>query len=992
VPDLNDIEKIEKMLKDVGETELEIGQIAEESVEERADGTLEEAEQVVPPEEIPQVAEGGDENELMDLLKDIEIGLSEERELEAKFHEGEVEEEEKGGEPIEEEEPSIPLSEEDVVKEQVEEPSPALPEEGVISEEEMLEEGFDLPADFDMSKIGVDEEPPVDILRRAEGIEETKEEEQPPIKVEKEEVAEAEVQEVEEEIETIDELMAEPQVQKVEEEIESIEGITAEPPAEEGGEVETGEEVSEPFIEEFEMPELEELESLEEVAEHPAGEEAAEEPELVAEKPFEIELEEELPPLTEEGEPVSVQEEEVSEAEIGIEEAPEPTFEIEEELSELAREIEEPLPSVEEAAPRISEEEREEEREAEPEIELSDEDIILIKTKLKQLSPAVASVVRDLIVNVSIPPAHMTGLLRLLIRDEPESEIIRYIEKVTGRRIVPVRKPVEIPLPAVKKGRFALVAENLGALIRIAGLFLTILVVLGTIFMVFFYRPIKSGRYYREGIEYLRRENYTESERIFQKAVSIYEKVSEYDIYGWEYMLAGNYDAAEQKFKHGIEIDTALKDLSLRENLAQLYNILRKYDEADALYDILLSVKPGYYHYQKLKGRNLIDWGREDEARLDEAYSLFREAYGENKRNSDPLFQLLSIDILTKNEENVNYLYGVLTERYPQDVDRDVYTDLASFYITIKYLDPVWDIISSVIQRYPDSPKAYYVFSLYNKEINNKAHEEGLLKLAIQYENKRELRYPWETRDRELLSNAYNNLGEIYARMEVPGKTAEAVSYFKEAISINEENTQAYFNLGQTYFYQEKNYDLARRYYERARARGFENDDLKYNLGLLYYYRRDFEKALRQWSRLEEIIPDNANVRFAIGSAFLHMGKYNAALGEFLMLAEAYEGLVESLGDIKPWSAYHKRIVLGAASVYNNLGVSYQKLFETTGNPAYQKDSLVYLYKAGELADIIGTERGIIQYNINYIIHPNVIRADMAVNDDISQDYRFVTR
>jgi hypothetical protein len=110
------------------------------------------------------------------------------------------------------------------------------------------------------------------------------------------------------------------------------------------------------------------------------------------------------------------------------------------------------------------------------------------------------------------------------------------------------------------------------------------------------------------------------------------------------------------------------------------------------------------------------------------------------------------------------------------------------------------------------------------------------------------------------------------------------------------------------------------------------------------------------------------------------------------MLAEVYEGLLESLGDIKPWSAYHKRILLGAAAVYNNLGIAYQKLYETTKSGSYGKNSLVYLYKAGELADIIGTERGIIQYNINYIIHPDVIRTDMAVNDDVSQDYRFVTR
>jgi tetratricopeptide (TPR) repeat protein len=321
-----------------------------------------------------------------------------------------------------------------------------------------------------------------------------------------------------------------------------------------------------------------------------------------------------------------------------------------------------------------------------------------------------------------------------------------------------------------------------------------------------------------------------------------------------------------------------------------------------------------------------------------------------------------------------------------------VYTELGNYYIEKEQLAPVWDIMSSVISRFPDYPLAYYIFSLYNKEVNNKSAEENLLKKAIETERKRELRFPWEKRDRELLSNAHNNLGELYARTEIVGMSAEAIRQFKEAIEINENNTKAYFNLAQEYFYKERNYEFARRYYEKAKSLGFENNDLNYNLGLLYYYGRDFNRAVKQWSSLAEVMPNNPNINFAIGSALLHMGKYNAALGEFLFLSEIYNSLVAELGEIKPWNAYHKRLVLGAASAYNNLGVAYQKLYEQKGNPEYQKESLVYLYKAGELADIIGTDWGVIQYNINYIIHPDVIRGGMAINDDIKDDYRFDLR
>jgi tetratricopeptide (TPR) repeat protein len=225
--------------------------------------------------------------------------------------------------------------------------------------------------------------------------------------------------------------------------------------------------------------------------------------------------------------------------------------------------------------------------------------------------------------------------------------------------------------------------------------------------------------------------------------------------------------------------------------------------------------------------------------------------------------------------------------------------------------------------------------------------------------------------------------------METPGMAAEAITNFKKSIDQNPRNVEAYFNLAQVYFYKERNYELARRNYERARALNLIDRDLNYNLGLIYYYRGDFFRALSYWSDLSEEIPDNPYLSSAMGSAFLHLGTYHAALGEFLVLSEVYDGLVKNLGEIKPWRAYHKRILLESSAVNNNLGVAYQKLYEETGDSEYQKNSLLALYKAGELADIMGIDRGKIQYNIQYIIHPEVVRGDMAIHDELNSNYRF---
>ena len=974
MPNLEDIDRITKILGKVGDSELEIGEIMGEDLiryqREASKAAQHEGE---------VSEEGGEEGdgELLDLLKDIEIGLTEEKEIEEQFlkreetesevpagegpaaEEGAVEE----GAPGEEFALEEALEEEGVSEEgapgeefALEEPleeaflGEAPSEEEMSEEEGAAEEGFDLPEDFDIGSLDVKEGLPEGLFKDEAAPEAEEEEIKGPGTGET----------------------------AIEEEAAAVQPETGEP-----------------TLEDFEMPELEEIESIEEAGE-PAVLEGEEE--LPGIESFEMEgaaaeIEEEEKP------PAAVPEEEELElpelGEGGLEEMVLPEEQVEPEEVLEAEEIEE-VPPEEEELEEYGETPSEE-REGVPvsaeeiEIELSDEDVVLITTKLKQLSPVVASHVKDLIVKASLPLDSMKRLLELLILDVPEDEIVQYIEQATGKKII--RRKIPEVIPAVRKpGRIAAAMETVGPLVRVTGLSVLIIAVISIIFMLFLYKPLKANKYYKEGIEYIKQESYPQAEESFKKATSILKKAKEYDNFGWEYMLSGNYDAAIQKYTEGMAVDKNVKNIDIRIHLALLYNVLSKYDEAGKLYDEIIEKRPAKYEYKKLKGRNLIDWGVEENERLDQAYLIFKEEFSTDPKNSDALSQMLYVNILQKDTQNIDYLYNLLNEKYPQQVDKEVDTELAAYYISVEKLEPVWDILAEVINRFPKFPMAYLTFSRYFKEIDTKDKEEYYLNRAIMFEKERELKFPWDKRDRTLLSNAYNNLGELYARMELPGKEAESINYFKQAIEENSDNEVAYFNLAQAYFYKEKNYDLARKYYEAAQKMEYENNDLNYNLGLLYFYDKSFNKALNQWAILSEIMPNNPNIKFAMGSAFLHLEKYNPALGEFLMLSEIYDDLIKELGNIKPWRAYHKRILLGASSVYSNLGVAYQKMYEVTKNSEHQKNSLVFLYKAGELADIIGLDWGSVQYNINYIMHPEVIRGGMAVNDSISDNYRFVVQ
>jgi tetratricopeptide (TPR) repeat protein len=990
LPEMKDIENIERVLAKIGEDELDIGEIGEEEYVAR--------------EEPPAAEEGETASEaiadLDELLKDIEIGLTEEKELEQKAREElpperETLEEAEGAEEeipaelpeeVEEEAEIAPSVEVPSPEEEVHEEGEAVPEPAAEGEAEAgpeegidLEEVLSLPDDFDLGDLELEEGPPETIFKPQEKIEAEETEAIPAAPAgAAEEAGEEEVPELMEEAPTEEEVPPIEVPGPGEEEAPTEEEV---PPIEVPGPGEEELEEALSLPEDFDLSDLgleegppEEVAGIipQQPPEAEAPGPAEEEPSEAPEETEKIEMPDlgELESLVGEEHPVAEEEEpfELEELEVEREEA-------------IVPEIEEEVPAGME---KVSGEAAE--------IEISDEDIVLITAKLKQLDPTLASTVRDIIVKETLPLESLIDLIDLLRSDVPETDIIVWVETATGEKVVPrARIPGVIEIPR-RPTAITRIVENLGPVVRVAGLFVVILAIVTVLFMVFVYRPMRAGRYYQEAIELLRNERYEEAENSFSRAVRIYEKVGEYDNFGWEYMLSGNYSEALEKFTEGVSKDRTVKNTAIRLHLALLHNILGNYEEADQLYDVVVENRPRVYDYRRLKGENLMDWGRVEAERLDAAYKLFREEYVQDQKNSDPLFHMLDIHILRRDVENIDYLYNLLNTNYPRDVDKEVYTRLAGYYIDKENIDPVRSIIAPVIQNYPDYPDANYTFANYYKAIKNKRLQEELLKKTIEYERGRELVYPWETRNRDLLSNAYNDLGEIYAGLEIPGMSAESIKYFKQAIEESEQNVKAYYNLAQVYFYGEKNYDLARSFYESARRMGYKNDDLNYNLGVLYFYQKRFRRALRQWSELSYTMPDNPNISFAMGSALLHLGEYSTALGEFLILEERYDDLVNSLGEIKPWRAYHKRIVLEAARVNNNLGVAYQKLYEATKDPRYQKQGLIALYKGGELADIMGMQRGEIQYNINYIVHPEVIRGDMAVNNDISQNFRFFTQ
>jgi tetratricopeptide (TPR) repeat protein len=1011
-----------------------------------------------------------------------------------------------------------------------------IPPEEMAGEEVFDEDALDLPIDFDLDDLTVKEGPPGAAEPAVKPAEAKPPEEKPELE---EEPAEAPAPPVSDEI-GIPEIEVGPEAGPAEEPVEGIEEAAA------GAGAEGPMEGALP-------PELEEgladLLAPGEAAptEEPSGEKPPAEAEIEAEQP-EAPVEgipTEQPPPSEiedislaDLEVIGLQEEggeevpselpsieDLGEEALGAGQKPESELE-----SELGL-IEEPSPGVierieEAAGPELPEVPEIEEEEAAAEgggvMELSEDDIGRIKTKLSTLNPVVASVVQEIIVKGTLPVESMNGVLELLILDADEAEIIQFVEKATGRKLVPPRVRPAVPVVGRRPGVLGALAENLGPFIRAAMLFAVIVVVLGALFMAFLFNPILARRHYRQGLELLRearrfgpeevdlrrnyllesKEQFREAERFHEKMPNVYRGIAQYDGFGWELMLAGSLNDAQTVFEEGIrrEIDKgkAIGNLRLFMRLAILHNLLGNYEEAEHIYAWVLNrhdgaeksyprvvaqtemfqgsgISDGFersrrlaervaankaekYSFTMLRGENLAMLAEEvidqkvRQELLGKAYLAFDDALKLRSRDAAPLFKKVQVAMMGDEDETVDLLVGEINRRFPKAVDPEVQTELARYYVQRNQTSPVRDLLLKVLNRrnlYYPYPPAYYAFAEYHNAVGNSDSRQEFLNSALEAERRRVLpkdwnyrdrtlfawsesavgtvplfgtgragadgdmsrdardisaeRFPWDVENRQLISDAYNGLGEIYASGNAVQDVAQAIGYFKKAIDTDPTHARATFNLAQMYFYHVRDFGLAKSYYRRfdrlqrnGNLRGSFTHDLHYNLGYIYHNERQFNTALRYWSDLSLSMPENPHIISALGNTLLHLNDYAAALGEYLLLSEMYDRLVDGLGEIRPWRDYHQRIILESAGVHNNLGVAYYMLGESTADEnqrrEYERNALLALYKAGELADMLGAERGEIQYNIQKIIHPAVARAGMAIHDELSDNFRFAVQ
>lgn len=121
---------------------------------------------------------------------------------------------------------------------------------------------------------------------------------------------------------------------------------------------------------------------------------------------------------------------------------------------------------------------------------------------------------------------------------------------------------------------------------------------------------------------------------------------------------------------------------------------------------------------------------------------------------------------------------------------------------------------------------------------------------------------------------AYINFGNVLTAV---GDSERAINFYDKAISLDENATAAYYSKGSVY-YDNQNFEDARKMFELAMKKGLDNGDNFFMLGMTLVQMGSSKHALPYLQRSTELLENDAEAHFQYGLCLAREGFIDEAI------------------------------------------------------------------------------------------------------------------
>jgi len=297
------------------------------------------------------------------------------------------------------------------------------------------------------------------------------------------------------------------------------------------------------------------------------------------------------------------------------------------------------------------------------------------------------------------------------------------------------------------------------------------------------------------------------------------------------YYERAEYNKALEFYNKSLRMDP--KAWIARLGLAETYNIMGDYDAAVKEYKNLLGVKGA-----RLRAIDALVYIYTKQGMYEEAFNLTKQ--------------------VGDNSANIQSINSSLCSFYVNDA-----LNRSSLLFSEQESGKAVNILEDALEKCPGSPVAYYTLGLFYYSLKDYQNSEMYLNKALEMDADY-----WQ---------AYKLLSSLYFAQ---GKLENSVSSGKKALSINKDDPALYNDVGIALMNLEQ-YGEAVDFLEQAVSFEPVKEDYIYNLASVYRDNKMLDKALEEYSRLNNMNPQYPYLHNDLGDIYRNLGKESLALSEF---------------------------------------------------------------------------------------------------------------